>query len=233
MRSPVLRFASLVVLVTVGLIVSYQLGLVDWLREGSVADRVLALRGHWWTPLALVGLFVITACLPLPATVVVLISGAVYGPWRGWLLSLFGLVFGAGIGYSLARVLGRDFAAKLIGAQRWAKLDSVMQEHGFWAMVRARWMMPLSVVNYGGGIGGMRALPFLLSSIVGMAIPSAIYSYVGHLLIVAPGSDPARTLGIAAAIVFAMLAVSMAGPALRFLRRRRASLTQSTDDSAA
>ncbi len=227
MRSPVLRFASLVFLVTIGLFLSYKLGLVDWLREGSVGERVLALRGHWWTPPALLGLFVLTGCLPLPATAVVLIGGAVYGPWQGWLLNLFGCLVGAAVGYALSRALGRDFAAKLVGPKRWATLDSVMREHGLWAMVRARWMMPLSIVNYGGGIGGMKVLPFMLSSILGMTIPIGLYTYVGHLLIVAPNSDPARTLSKAAAIVFAMLALSMASPALRYWRRRKDSSAES------
>lgn len=221
MRSPALRFAGLVALVAIGLWLSYELGLVEWLREGSVSERVLALRGPWWTPLALVGLYVLAGCLPLPATAVVLVGGAVYGPWLGWLLNIFGCVAGSCAGYALSRALGRAFAARILGPKRWAALDALMQEHGFWAMVRARWMLPLSVVSYGGGIGGMRFVPFALSSFVGMAIPIAIYTYVGHLLIVAPTSDAATTLTKAAAIVVAMLVVSLAGPGLRLWRRRR------------
>jgi uncharacterized membrane protein YdjX (TVP38/TMEM64 family) len=223
MRSPAVRFAVLVLLVGAGLAAAYHFGLIDWLRQGSVAERVTALRGPWWTPLALIGLCTLAGCLPLPTTAVVLIGGAVYGPWRGWALNLFGCVFGAFAGYGLARALGRDFAIRILGPKRWAKLDGLMQEHGFWAMVRARWMLPLAVVDYGAGIGGMKALPFLLSSIVGMAIPVAIYTYVGHLLLVAPGANPARTLAKAAALVLALLAVSLAGPAWRWLRRLRAA----------
>jgi len=222
MRSPALRFAIFVLVVAVGLALSYELGLVDWLREGSVAERVVALRGHWWTPLALVGLMVIAGCLPLPTTAVVLVVGAVYGTWRGWGLNLLGCVLGAAAGYGLARALGRDFAAKVLGPKRWAKLDGLMQEHGFWAMVRARWMLPLAVVNYGGGIGGMKTLPFLLSSTLGMSIPIAIYTYVGNLLITAPSTNATATLGKAAAVVLAMLALSLAAPAVRYWRRRQA-----------
>lgn len=221
MRSPALRFAALVLLVTLGLGAAYYFGVVDWLREGSVAERVLALRGRWWTPLALIGLCALAGCLPLPTTAVVLIGGAVYGPWRGWALNLVACVLGAGAGYALARVLGRDFAERILGPKRWAKLDGLMQEHGFWAMARARWMLPLAVVNYGAGIGGMKTLPFLLSSVVGMAIPIAIYTYVGHLLIIAPTTDAASTLGKAAAIILALLAMSLAGPLWRVWRKRR------------
>lgn len=220
MRSPALRFLILVTVLSVGLALSYQLGLVEWLRGGSLADRVLALRGEWWTPVALLGLFVLTGCLPLPATAVVLVGGAVYGPLRGWAFNLFGCLVGAGAGYGLARALGRDFVARVLGPKRWAKLDGLMQQHGFWAMVRARWMLPLAVVNHGGGVGGMKGLPFLLSSALGMAVPVALYTYVGHVLIVAPTKDPARAIGQAAAVVLGMLALSLAGPAFKWWRKR-------------
>lgn len=226
MRSPALRFATLVFLVVIGLVLAYKLGLVEWLQEGALAERVLALRGKWWTPLALVGLLVLAGSLPLPATAAVLISGAVYGPWRGWMLSLLGCLLASLGGYLLSRALGRDFAVRILGPKRWSALDGLMQEHGFWAMVRARWMLPLLVPNYAAGIGGMKALPFMLSSLVGMAVPTALYSRVGHLLLAAPSTDPARTLSKAAAIVLAMLVVSMAGPALRYWRRRRSAGTE-------
>jgi len=223
MRSPIARFALLVILVLGGVVVAYQLGLVDWLREGTVHERVLALRGRWWTPLAVLGLFVLTGCLPLPATAVVLVAGAVYGALWGWLLGWIGCMLGAAGGYTVARLLGRDFVAGILGAARWAKLDDLMDQHGFWPMVRARWMMPLSVVSYGGGLSGMKSVPFLLSSIVGMTIPIGLYAYVGHLLISTPGSNPTRMLRNAGLIVLTMLALSLLAPALRWWRRRRGS----------
>jgi uncharacterized membrane protein YdjX (TVP38/TMEM64 family) len=229
MRSPAVRFAALVLFVCAGLAAAYHFGLIDWLRQGSVADRVMALRDPWWTPLALIGLCTLAGCLPLPTTAVVLIGGAVYGPWRGWALNLLGCVCGAVAGYALARALGRDFAIRILGPKRWAKLDGLMQEHGFWTMVRARWMLPLAVVDYGAGIGGMKVLPFLVSSVVGMAFPVAIYTYVGHLLLVAPNANPAKTLAKAAALVLALLAMSLAAPGWRFVKGWRAARRSGAD----
>jgi len=218
--SPAVRFALLVALAVVGLGVAYQLGLVDWLGEGSLEERVLGLRGRWWTPLAILGLFVVAGCMPIPATAPVLIAGAVYGPWRGWLLSWFGCMLAALVGHALARALGRDFVTRILGPERSAKLDRLMGQHGFWAMVRARFMAPLAVVNYAGALAGMRSLPFLLSSIVGMTIPIGIYTYVGHLLITATGRDQARTLRDAGLIVLSLLAMSLVAPAIRWWRSR-------------
>jgi uncharacterized membrane protein YdjX (TVP38/TMEM64 family) len=220
MRSPLARFVLLVALVAAGLIAAYQLGLVDWLREGSVQERVLALRGQWWTPLALFGLIVLAGFLPLPTTAAVLVAGAVYGPLRGWLLNWIACMAAAAVGYALARVLGRDFVARILGPERWARLDGMMNQHGFWAMARARLMLPLSVVNYGAGVSGMRALPFLGSSILGMTLPIGVYTYVGHLLLTATTAESTRALRNGALIVIALLAMSMTGPAMRWWRRR-------------
>ena len=218
--SPAIRFALMVALVVGGLVVAYQLGLIDWLSEGSLQDKVLGLRGRWWTPLAILGLFVVAGCVPIPATAPVLIAGAVYGPWRGWLLNWFGCMLAALVGHALARALGRDFVARILGRERSAKLDKLVGEHGFWAMVRARFMAPLSVVNYAGALAGMRSLPFLLSSIVGMTIPIGIYTYVGHLLVTATGSDQERALRNSGLIVLSLLAISLVGPEIRWWRRR-------------
>ncbi len=199
---------------------AYQLGLVEWIREGSIQERVLALRGQWWTPLALGGLIVLAGILPLPTTAVVLIGGAVFGPARGWLLSWVACLLAAVFGYALARILGRDFVARILGPERWERLDGLMEQHGFWAMARARLMLPLSVVNYGAGVSGMRTVPYLLSSIIGMTLPIGVYTYVGHLLLNATSAESTRTLRNGALVVVALLAMSMIGPAMRWWRRR-------------
>jgi uncharacterized membrane protein YdjX (TVP38/TMEM64 family) len=220
MRSPALRFALLVLLVGAGLIVSYRLGIVDWLRGGSLEERILSLRDQWWTPLALLGLFVVTGCLPLPATAVVLVAGAVYGPWHGSLFNWLGCLVGAAAGYAAARFLGRDFVAGVLGAERWRKLDRLMSEHGFWAMARARLMLPLAVVNYGGGLGGMRCGPFLASSMLGMTLPLVLYTWIGHLLVGAVAGDAPRLVRNATLAVGAVLLMSLVAPTLRWWRRR-------------
>jgi len=222
MRSPVVRFVALLVLVAAGLGIAYQLGLIDWLRHGSLNERVLSLRGQWWAPWALLGLFVVTGCLPLPATAVVLVAGAVYGPWRGWAFNWLGCLAGATAGYWLARALGRDLITKILGPERSAKLNSIIAQHGFWAMARARLMVPLAVASYGGGLSGMPPLPYLAASMVGMTLPLGLYTYVGHLLLTTAGTDPARMLGKVGLIVLAVVAMSLLQPALSWWRRRRA-----------
>lgn len=221
MRSPALRFALLVVLVAAGFVVAWKLGLVDWLRQDSLEGRIASLRGQWWTPLALLGLFVLTGCLPLPATAVVLLAGAVYGPWAGSLVNWLGCVAGALAGYTAARYLGRDFVAAILGAERWGRLDRLMTQHGFWPMVRARLMLPLAVVNYGGGLSGMRTLPFLASSMVGMTLPIVLYTYIGHALVGAVAGDGARLVRNATLAVVGVLLMSLVAPAVRWWRRRR------------
>lgn len=220
MRSPALRFVLLVILVAAGLVTAHQLGLVDWLREGSLQERILALRERWWTPLVLLGLFVVTGCLPLPATAVVLVAGAVYGPWIGSLVNWTGCLVGAAAGYSAARLLGRDFVAAILGAERWSKLDRLMTRHGFWTMVRARLMLPLAVVNYGGGLAGMRSGPFLLSSMLGMTLPIVLYTWIGHLLVGAVAGDAPRLVRNATLAVLGVLLMSFVGPVLRRWRQR-------------
>jgi len=222
MRSPAVRFALFVGFVAAGLFAAHRLGLVELLTDGGLQARIAGLRDHWWTPLALLGLFVVTGCVPLPATAVVLTGGAVYGPVFGSGLNWLGCMLAALAGFLLARALGRDFVVKILGARRSASLEGLVAQHGFWTMVRARMMTPLAVANYGGGLGGMRVAPFLLSSMLGMTLPIAMYSYVGHLLATATGGgDSTRMLRNVSLAVLAMLAMSMVGPILRWWRRRR------------
>ncbi len=149
MRSHAVRFGLLIGLVVAGVVVAHQAGIVEWLRAHSLPELMHELRAQWWAPLAILGFCLAAGSLPLPVTPVVLVAGAVYGPARGWLIIFIGCLAGSAVGYLLARALGRDLVERLLGPERWDRLDKLIADHGLYAMVRARWMLPLVAVKPG------------------------------------------------------------------------------------
>ncbi len=219
MRAPLARIALFAGLVGGGLIVAWWAGAFDWLRDRPLGELVAALRGRWWTPLAIAGLATVCGCLPLPLTPIVLAGGAIFGPLLGWCLNMAGAMVGCAAGYQLARALGRDAVERLLGAERWRRLDRLVADHGMFAMIRSRFFLPLTAPNFVAAVTGMEFAPFLLSSFLGMALPIAVYTYVGHLLIRTAGADPTHTLRNAALVVLAMLAITLLPAAWRRWRR--------------
>ncbi len=219
MRSPALKFVLLIAIVGGGIAVAWKLGLVEWLAGSSPGEIIAVLRGQWWTPFALLGLCFAIGCLPLPVTPVVLSGGAIFGWLPGSVLNVAGCLLGACAGYVLSRGLGREMIGRWIGPEREKRLDRLVADHGIFAMIRARWMLPLVAVNFAGGLSGMKLGPFVLSSLIGLTPPILVYTYVGHLLAESAGADVAVLLRNGALAVFALLFLSLLPALVKRLRK--------------
>src|SRR5690606_10621252 len=118
-----------------------QRSLAQRLLAGTVVVvLILALGGLWrWTPLseylnlgvlmkvgyllkalpyaslAVIGCFVIGGLLAMPVTVLIAVSGMVFGAWQGGTYALVGTMVSALVTYALGRVLGRETVRSLAG----------------------------------------------------------------------------------------------------------------------
>ena len=77
---------------------------MDWLAP---LMRQLADLGDW-APVLFIGLYVLAAITLAPAFLLTFSAGAVFGLWRGTLLTYVGAVLGASAVYALAAPLARS-----------------------------------------------------------------------------------------------------------------------------
>lgn len=131
---------------------------VDWL-----ADSPFAL-------LWVIGAFISGSLVLAPVTVLIIATGAAFGPWLGFFYALCGAVFSAAFAYALGALAGRDVVRRLAGP-RVARVQRQISRHGFVSMLFARIvpLAPFVIVNMVAGAIQIRFRDFLLGTAVGMS----------------------------------------------------------------
>ncbi|MFF4875824.1 TVP38/TMEM64 family protein [Micromonospora sp. NPDC000668] len=131
----------------------------------------------------------------VPRTFITLASGAIFGPLEGAAYALGAALLAAAIGFTVGRLLGREFVAERVRG-RLARLDGWFTRQSVLGVVTVR-LLPIAgfgLVSYGYGTTGARILPFLAGSVIASA-PTAF----GYAAIGAAVSSPGRINWYAAA----------------------------------
>ncbi|AYF26307.1 VTT domain-containing protein [Micromonospora tulbaghiae] len=143
--------------------------------------------GGYGPPAAVVGGALLLVAL-VPRTFVTLAAGAIFGPVQGAAYALGAALLAAAIGFTVGRMLGRDFVAERVRG-RLARLDGWFARQSVFGVVTVR-LLPIAgfgLVSYGYGTTAARVLPFLAGSVIASA-PTAIgYAALGAA-VTTPGS---------------------------------------------
>lgn len=120
--------------------------------------------------------------LPVPSSLVMVLSGAAFGVWWGALLSLAGSIGGEWIGFELARKFGVSLSTRLVGDQDMADMRVVMARHGAVAVMVTRALpVVMETMSVVAGLSAMKRSTFLLTSLAGTLPVALAYSYAGAL----------------------------------------------------
>ncbi len=119
---------------------------------------------------------------PLPAFVITLANGVVFGAFWGAVLSWSSAMAGAALCYGIARALGRPVVERLVGPQPLARTDAFFARYGSHAILIARLIPVISfdVVSYAAGLTSVGLAPFLVATGVGQLPATIVYSVLGE-----------------------------------------------------
>jgi uncharacterized membrane protein YdjX (TVP38/TMEM64 family) len=125
-------------------------------------------------------LLAVDIVLPVPSSLVMVLSGAAFGVWWGTLLALAGSIAGEWLGFELARRFGVGISTRLIGATAMADMRGVMARHGVEAVLVTRALpVVMETTSIVAGLSAMRRSTFLLTSLVGTVPVAAAYACAG------------------------------------------------------
>ena len=144
------------------------------------ASSLSALTDHG--PVLFVLAFVLVSVLMLPASPLTLGAGAVYGVAQSTALVSLGSTLGATLAFLIARYLLRDRARRWLA--RWPAFDRIDRaaSQSEWKVVllaRLSPVLPYNVLNYAFGLTGVRLVPYVLGSWLGMLPGTAVYAAFG------------------------------------------------------
>lgn len=130
-----------------------------------------------------VGLLAADVFLPIPSSVIMVLSGAAFGVWWGSLLAFAGSIGGEWLGFELARRYGTAWASRLIGDEREIRrLDAVLKTHGAAAVAVTRALpVVMETMSVVAGLSTMSRRAFLTASAIGTAPIVVIYAYAGAM----------------------------------------------------
>lgn len=186
-------------------------------------------------PAVFAGIYAVATVAAVPASLLTIAAGAMFGSPVGIATVAVGATAGAAAAFAIARWLARDaVAAWLARSERFARLDAMTERHGAFivAITRLVPLFPFNLLNYGFGLTRVRFGTYLLWSFLCMLPGIALYVVGADALTrgLAEGRIPWGLVAALAGIV--ALLVLVARRARRILAAREArGVTEDADRS--
>lgn len=145
---------------------------------------------------------------PLPAFLLAFANAAMFGFWKGFLLTYISSLVAAAICFFIGRVFGRDAVIKLVSKTGLNSVEEFFDRHGRLSVLIARLLPFISfdIVSYAAGLTSMGVWPFLLATAIGELPATVVYCYVGGML-----TGGARLMINALLILFALAGLVFLG----------------------
>jgi len=163
-----------------------------------------------FTPVVAVLCFTLAASLMIPVTLLIAVTGIVFGPVYGALYAVAGSTLSAVLTYSLGWWAGRDVVRYVLGA-RINRLSRRIAKRGILAVmvVRVLPVAPFTVVNLVAGASHIGLRDFILGTLLGMSPGIALTVTFVHQL-----AEAVRRPTLGTVAVLTLVALLLIGSAL-------------------
>ncbi len=197
------RWIKLAAVVAAAIVLSKLLieNVLGYSLEGIVEAWVT--RAGAGSAVTVVTLLAVDLFLPVPSSLVMILSGAAFGVWWGAALSLIGSIGGEWLGFELVRHYGRPLSRRMVTDDEIRTLDRVFARHGVAAIAITRALpVVMETMSVVAGMSRMSRASFLVSSLLGTMPIVVIYAYAGAV---------SRETGSLVPAVIILIAVAGAG----------------------
>jgi uncharacterized membrane protein YdjX (TVP38/TMEM64 family) len=184
----VLKLGALVVLLVGAWLAWRSPAVQHFVGRDQLATLRDRLGAPWWSPVAFVVAYAALAGLGFSGLVLTLAGGVVFGFERGVVLNTIGANLGANAAYALARILGKDAVAALLGA-RFARIQHFAQTGGFLWLLRLRLIpvVPFNLLNLAAGLAGMPWRTFVAATALGILPGTVIDTFFADAIVTGSG----------------------------------------------
>lgn len=157
------------------------------LFKGADVDAVIAFirsYGPYAAAISFLLMMFQSVAAPLPAFLLTFANAAVFGWWKGAILSWTSAMAGAALCFMIARIAGRDAVVKITSEEAMKSMDEYFDRYGSNTILICRLLpfVSFDFVSYAAGLTSMGMLPFLVATGIGQLPATLVYSYVGGML---------------------------------------------------
>ena len=175
-----MRVAVVAVVLAALLVVGYLLDAPSYVQQ---ALRWVEGLG-FWGPVLFVALYVLITVMLVPALIMTIGGGAVFGVLPGTIYASVGATIGATLAFLLGRTLLRGWVERQVQASPKLKaVDEAVEREGgrIVFLLRLSPLVPFSISNYVYGLTRVRLGSYVLASWIGMIPGVLLYAYIGSL----------------------------------------------------
>jgi uncharacterized membrane protein YdjX (TVP38/TMEM64 family) len=181
-RSLVKRLLPYIAAVVLALVfaAAWRTGLLSQLSDHEAlvaAMRSSGVRGYL---LCVAIQFAQVVIFMIPGEITQFAAGYVFGAWKGFLLSLAGIMTGSAVAYGFGKVAGRPALSKLLGEETMERVDRAVCSPKAPAAMFLLFLLPgapKDAMSYGAGVSGFPLGKFVLISSLGR-VPALLASTV-------------------------------------------------------
>jgi uncharacterized membrane protein YdjX (TVP38/TMEM64 family) len=132
---------------------------------------------------AFIAIYIMATVAFLPAFILTLGAGVLFGVWFGAIYVFTGATLGSIAAFLVGRYLARDWVAKKIaGNDRFSAIDRAVGKEGLKIVLLTRLspIFPFNLLNYAFGLTGVSMMDYIIGSI-GMIPGTIMFVYIGSL----------------------------------------------------
>jgi uncharacterized membrane protein YdjX (TVP38/TMEM64 family) len=177
-----------------------------------------------WAPIVYVVAYVLVVVLMMPAFLVIMAGGAVFGVAEGTALAMTGALVGGTCAFLIARYFARGLVEKRVAANpTLAEIDRVVGEDGMWIifLLRLSPAIPFVLSNYALGVTKVKLRDYIIGTF-GLIPIVLTYSAYGKASGAGPRPDGSSalsptvlTVGIIATVVLGLLLARIVQKAIK------------------
>lgn len=119
----------------------------------------------------------------IPVSMMSIVAGNVFGPYKALMLSMIGCFTSGTLAFFLAKFLGRSFVDRVLKGKA-MNLDSNIEKYGLRIMIimRLAFVFPYDPLSYAAGLSKMKYRDFIIGSMIGVFPEIVSYSFMGQNL---------------------------------------------------
>jgi uncharacterized membrane protein YdjX (TVP38/TMEM64 family) len=206
-----------------------ELSLSGWDFSVAGMERFIESWGRW-AAIASILLMIIHSFVPLPAELLAVANGMLFGPLWGMALTWTGAMLGAYLAFGLARALGRPFVVKMLPPRHRNRLDGWVAKQGSGALLIARLVPVISfnAINYAAGLTNVSWWTFSWTTGLGILPLTALMVIIGDRVLSWPWM-----VWVAVAAVAVLMSLLLWRWGRRLARRRRLDVVNKENNTNA
>ena len=211
-RSALLKLSIAVALFLALTLVWYVTPLSEYADLDATRKTFAAFAESWYAAPAVVGIFVVAGLLSFPVTVLIAATAAGFGPALGLLYASIGALASAFVTYAIGSFVGRGTLRQVLGP-RLDKVRKRIAKRGVIAVAAIRLVpiAPFTLVNLAAGASEIRAVDFMLGTILGLAPGMIVLSLLGEQIFRVLAAPTLTSMTFLILAIAAWIAVTLGG----------------------